>query len=74
MKILAHIIIILSFIIYVPAFAEKKDCSKLKKFSKNHIACKAHNLKTGTKKTAGKIKEKTGNIFKATTGILKKDK
>ena len=54
--------------------AEKKDCSEFKKFSKDHIACKAHNLKNGTKNTAGKIKQKTGNILKATTGIFKKNK
>ena len=56
------------------SFSENKDCSEFKRFSKNHIACKAHNLKNGTKNTAGKIKRKTGNILKATTGIFKKNK
>ena len=74
MKLIINIIIILFFILNISAYAEKKDCSEFKKFSKNHIICKAHNLKSGTKNTAGKIKQKTGNILKATTGIFKKDK
>ena len=72
MKLIAHTIIILFFKLTTLALAEKKDCSEFKKFSKKHIACKAHNLKTGTKNTAGKIKKKTGNILKVTTGIFKK--
>ena len=59
MKLIAHTIIVLFFILNISAFAEKKDCSKFKKFSKNNIACKAHNIKTGTKNTAGKIKKKS---------------
>jgi len=74
MKLISHIVIILLFTLNVSAFAEKKDCSKFKKLSKNHIACKTHNLKTGTKSAARKIKKKTGNILKATTGIFKKNK
>ena len=74
MKLIINTIIILFFIFNVSAYAEKKDCSEFKKFSKSHIACKAHNLKSGTKNTAGKIKQKTGNILKATTGIFKKNK
>ena len=73
MKLIVNIIIILLLTLNVSALAEKKDCSKFKKFSKKNIACKAHNLKTGTKNTAGKIKKKTGNILKATTGIFKKN-
>ena len=73
MKLILHIIIILFLTINLSASAEKKDCSEFKKFSKKHIACKAHNLKTGTKNTAGKIKKKTGSILKATTGIFKKN-
>ena len=73
MKLILHIIIILFLTINSSASAEKKDCSKFKKFSKKNIACKAHNLKTGTKNTAGKIKKKTGSIIKATTGIFKKN-
>ena len=72
MKLITHAIIILFFTLTTLALAEKKDCSEFKKFSKKHIACKAHNLKTGTKNTAGKIKKKTGNILKVTTGIFKK--
>ena len=74
MKLIINTIIILFFILNLSAYAEKKDCSEFKKFSKKHIACKAHNLKNGTKNTAGKIKQKTGNILKATTGIFKKNK
>tara|TARA_X000000368_G_scaffold415338_1_gene406916 strand:+ start:304 stop:525 length:222 start_codon:yes stop_codon:yes gene_type:complete len=73
MKLLIFIILILNLSLSTSFSAEKKDCSKFKKFSKNHIACKASNLKTGTKNTAGKIKNKTGNILKATTGIFKKN-
>ena len=73
MKLILHIIIILLFTLNFSAFAEKKDCSEFKKFSKKHIACKAHNLKTATKNTAGKIKKKTGSILKTTTGIFKKN-
>ena len=74
MKLIINTIIILFFILNISAYAEKKDCSKFKKFSKNHIACKAYNLKNGTKNTAGKIKQKTGNILKATTGLFTKNK
>ena len=74
MKLIINTIIILFFILNISAYAEKKDCSEFKKFSKNHIACKAHNLKSGTKNTAGKIKQKTGNILKATTGLFTKNK
>ena len=74
MKLIIHIIVILFLTLNVSAFAEKKDCSTFKKFSKDHIACKAHNFKNGTKNTAGKIKKKTGNILKATTEIFKKNK
>ena len=49
MKLITHTIIILFFTLTTLALAEKKDCSEFKKFSKKHIACKAHNLKTGTK-------------------------
>ena len=74
MKLIINIIIILFFILNISAYAEKKDCSEFKKFSKSHIACKAHNLKNGTKNTAFKIKQKTGNLLKSTTRIFKKDK
>ena len=73
MKLIINTIIMLFFILNISAYAEKKDCSEFKKFSKNHIACKASNLKTGTKNTAGKIKNKTGSILKVTTGIFKKN-
>jgi len=73
MKLILHIILILFLTINLSVSAEKKDCSEFKKFSKKNIACKAHNLKTGTKNTAGKIKKKTGSILKATTGIFKKN-
>ena len=73
MKLIINIFAMLFIILNVSAFAEKKDCSEFKKFSKKHIACKASNLKSGTKNTAGKIKKKTGNILKATTGIFKKN-
>ena len=74
MKLLIFTILILNLSLNNTLSAEKKDCSNLKKFSKAHIACKASNLKTGTKNTAGKIKEKTGNILKVTSGVFKKNK
>tara|TARA_Y100001970_G_C14110911_1_gene790814 strand:- start:760 stop:984 length:225 start_codon:yes stop_codon:yes gene_type:complete len=74
MKLIIKTILILFFILNISAYAEKKDCSEFKKFSKSHIACKAYNLKTGTKNAANKIKQKTGNILKTTTGVFKKDK
>ena len=74
MKLIINIIIMLFFTLNVYADTEKKDCSKFKIFSKNHITCKAHNLKNGTKNTAFKIKQKTGNLLKSTTRIFKKDK
>jgi len=73
MKLILHIIIILFLALNLSASAEKRDCSEFKKFSKKNIACKAHNFKTGTKNTAGKIKKKTGSILKATTEIFKKN-
>ena len=73
MKLILHIIIIVILTLNLSAFAEKKDCSEFKKFSKKHISCKAHNLKTETKNKAGKIKKKTGSILKASTGIFKKN-
>ena len=74
MKLIINTIIMLFFILNISAYAEKKNCSEFKKFSKSHIACKAHNLKSMTQNTAGKIKQKTGNILKSATGIFKKNK
>ena len=73
MKLIINIFVTLFFILNVSAFAEKKDCSEFKKFSKKRIACKASNLKSGTKNTAAKIKKKTGNILKVTSGVFKKN-
>ncbi len=74
MKLIVNFIIILIFSINISIAEEKKDCSEYKKISKKYLACKASNIKTGAKNTAGKIKEKTGNIMKVTAGKLKKDK
>ena len=63
MKLIINIFAILFFILNVSVFAEKKDCSEFKKFSKKHIACKASNLKSGTKNTAGKIKKKKQETY-----------
>ena len=65
MKLLIFIILILNLSLSTSFSAEKKDCSKFKKFSKNHIACKASNLKAGTKNTAGKIKKKNWKYIKS---------
>ena len=70
------LLIYLSFIIFLSIgnsiAADKKDCSKLKKFSKNQIICKAFNLKAETIITTVKIKKKTVNIIKKTNNVIKK--
>ncbi len=68
MKLIINIFAILFIALNVSVYAEKKDCSEFKKFSKKRVACIAGNLKTGTKNTVGKIKKKTGNILKVTSG------
>tara|TARA_B100000029_G_C16879570_1_gene706170 strand:- start:236 stop:445 length:210 start_codon:yes stop_codon:yes gene_type:complete len=68
MKLIINIFAILFIALNVSVYAEKKDCSEFKKFSKKRVACIAVNLKTGTKNTVGKIKKKTGNILKVTSG------
>ena len=55
MKLLIFIILILNLSLST-SFSAKERCGKFKKFSKNHIACKASNLKTGTKILLEKLK------------------
>ena len=56
MKKLAYLIIITIIFISPINAAEKKNCSGIKKLSKEFIACKAGNLKTGLKNTGNKFK------------------
>ena len=50
MKILFFLTTILILLITSLNAAEKKDCSELKKFSKDFFACKSSNLKSGIEK------------------------
>tara|TARA_B100001540_G_C15480235_1_gene494256 strand:+ start:360 stop:569 length:210 start_codon:yes stop_codon:yes gene_type:complete len=68
MKLIVNIFAIFFIALNFSVFAEIKDCGQFKKFSKKHVTCMAGNLKTGTKNTVGKIKKKTGNILKVTSG------
>ena len=72
MKLIVYIILLMHLSLNIANADEKKNCSKYKRFSKEHISCKTFNLKTGIINTGGKIKNGTGNIIKKTTGIFKK--
>ena len=57
--------------------AEKKNCSGIKKLSKDYIACKSNNLKSGigskiSKTGIGDKLSKTGNPFKGVIDYQKK--
>ena len=47
MKKISYTIIIILLLMTSLYAEEKKDCSKLKKFSKQYFACKTGNLKSG---------------------------
>jgi len=58
--------LIILFTIFVLSFhaanaAQKKNCSSIKKISKEYISCKAGNLKKGIVNTGSKIKKGTVN-------------
>ena len=74
--------ILLTLIIYLlssnVSFANKSDCSGIKKLSKEYLACKAKNIKDGANNVNNKIKEgsanKTEQIKEGTKKIFKKIK
>ena len=43
------------------SFANKSDCSGIKKLSKEYLACKAKNFKDGANKVNNKIKKGSAN-------------
>ena len=68
MKKITYFVIVLSLMLSSASALEKKDCSSLKKLSKDFIACKSGNLKAGIVNTGSAIKK--GTVGK----IKKKDK
>jgi|TARA_B110000261_G_scaffold14599_1_gene14771 hypothetical protein len=64
MKKLAYLSIILSLLIGPLSAIEKKDCSGIKKISKEFLACKSDNLKASITNTGDKIKENTVDKLK----------
>ncbi len=57
--------ILIALIVYLlssnVSFANKSDCSGIKKLSKEYLACKAKNLKEGANNINNKIKEGSAN-------------
>ena len=57
-----------------PVLAEKKDCSEMKKFSKEYLTCTAKNIKEAANKKNEQIKEgsakKTKQITEGTKKII----
>ena len=68
MKKITYFVIVMSLMLGTASALEKKDCSGLKKLSKDFIACKSGNLKAGIVNTGSAIKK--GTVGK----IKKKDK
>ena len=58
----------------MPALAEKKNCSEMKKFSKEYLTCTAKNIKAAANKKNEQIKEgsakKTKQITEGTKKII----
>ena len=58
----------------IPELAEKKDCSEMKKFSKEYLTCTAKNIKAAANKKNKQIKEgsakKTKQISEGTKKII----
>ena len=58
----------------MPVLAEKNDCSKMKKLSKEYLTCTAKNIKAAASKKNKQIKEvsvkKTEQITKGTKKII----
>tara|TARA_B100000795_G_C22431337_1_gene298306 strand:- start:137 stop:508 length:372 start_codon:yes stop_codon:yes gene_type:complete len=68
MKKVTYFVIVFSLMLGSASALVKKDCSSLKKLSKDFIACKSGNLKAGIVNTGSAIKK--GTVGK----IKKKDK
>ncbi len=68
------IIITVYLINTMPVLAEKNDCSKMKKLSKEYLTCKAKNIKEAANKKNKQIKEgsakKTLQITEGTKKII----
>ena len=58
----------------MPVLAEKKDCSQMKKLSKEYLTCTAKNIKAAANKKNKQIKEvsakKTKQITEGTNKII----
>ena len=67
MKKVTYFVIVFSLMLGSASALVKKDCSSLKKLSKDFIACKSGNLKAGIVNTGSAIK-------KGTVGKIKKEK
>ena len=67
MKKVTYFVIVFSLMLGSASALVKKDCSSLKKLSKDFIACKSGNLKAGIVNTGSAIK-------KGTVGKIKKTK
>jgi len=62
----------------MPVLAEKKDCSEMKKLSKQYLTCTAKNIKAAASKKNKQIKEgsvkKTEQITEGTKKIINNEK
>ena len=65
-------IIIIYLINTVPVLAEKKDCSEMKKLSKEYLICTAKNIKDAANKKNKQIKEGSAKKTKQITDGTKK--
>ena len=74
MKFLLTLFLILLFNNSHVVAVEKIDCSKIKKISKDYIACKSSNFKKGIINTGNKIKKKVKIKIKKKPKIIKKEK
>ena len=75
MKKINYFIIAIILMLGSASALEKKDCTGLKKLSKDFIACKSGNLKAGIINTGSSIKEGTvGKIKKVRANKDKKPK
>ena len=68
------IILAIYLINTMPVLAEKKNCSEMKKFSKEYLTCTAKNIKAAANKKNKQIKEgsakKTKQITEGTKKII----
>ena len=76
MKTFLIIILTLSINFTYVVAAEKKNCSGIKKISKEYMSCKAGNILKSTKNVGGKLKKgttnKVGKLKKSISKTFKK--